>query len=55
MEKQFRQCHRSYGYVFCTCKPGRCESEIKLRKQTKREKITKKFWSLIDKLQKIVS
>lgn len=53
MEPQFRQCHRSYGYVFCKCKPGRCESERELEKQIKRQRITKKFWLIIDKIKKV--
>lgn len=49
----FRTCHRSYGYSFCNCKPGTCMTEKQIIQQERRNRITRKFWSFIDKIKKL--
>lgn len=52
-ELPYRQCHMSYGYKFCKCKPGVCESYNKHARDKKRANITRKLWSLIDKIKEL--
>lgn len=52
-EQPYRQCHMSYGYHFCKCKQGVCESYKNLVRDEKRKRITRKFWKTIDKIKEL--